>query len=317
MTSQRDDAPFKSGFVALVGRPNVGKSTLLNRLVGHKVAIISPKPQTTRRRILGVMGGPNYQVVLVDTPGFYPPAHRLGEKMLKSAQQEAREADLVLFLLDAQKPDTDADYRAARFLENMSREKAIPVLMVVNKIDLVRPEKRAALLRRVRGTPPDENAEQSAMPFPILVRAVSAHTGEGLEELVAAILERLAEGAAFFPPDQVTDQSLKLQIEELVREKVLEATRQEVPHSIHVEIEDLEERREGEMLYLRGFIYVEKDSQKGIVVGKGGERLKWIGTGARGEIELLVGKQVFLDLRVKVKEEWRRRDDLLRAWGYE
>lgn len=309
---------MKSGFVALVGRPNVGKSTLLNRLVGQKVAIISPKPQTTRRRILGVAEGPGYQMVLIDTPGFYPASHLLGEKMLKTAQQQAQEADTVVLLLDAWEPETDADLQAARFLEKVSRQEGIPVILVVNKIDLIPRENREMqeehlrdVYSKLRVTPSTDTT------FPAALHCISAATGEGVPGLLEDLVGRLTEGAQFFPSGQVTDQPLKLQMEELVREKVLEATRQEVPHSTHVELEDIEDRKEGELLYLRGFIYVEKESQKGIVVGKGASRLKWIGTQARQEIERLSGKKVFLDLRVKVKDDWRRREDLLRSWGYE
>lgn len=288
---------FKSGFVALVGKPNVGKSTLLNALVGSKVAITSPLPQTTRRRVLGVVHRPDFQLVLVDTPGLTQAQHELGRRMVGTAQSESRDADLVLFLADLTHPPTDHD-RAA--VELLGRTRA-PIMLVGNKLDKAkRPEEALELYRALK-----EFEE---------VVSVSAATGKNLPVLLKAVVKRLQEGPPYYPPDQVSDQNQRLLIEEVIREKVLLSLRQEVPHAVAVQVEEV---REGEPLYVAANLYVERDGQKRILIGKAGSMLKKIGQQAREELEALLGRRLFLELWVKVKADWRDRPDWLRSLGYE
>lgn len=294
---------FRSGFVALIGKPNVGKSTLLNRLVGTKVAITSPKPQTTRRRILGVRHGPDHQIVFVDTPGFHPAEHKLGERMLKSAQTEGSEADVVALVVEATHMPTDDDRRVVEFLKTVHA----PKLLVVNKTDLVKPKEE--MLPRIQAYS-DLGGFEEVFP-------VSAVQGDNLDPLVQALLEMLPEGDPFFPEDQVSDQNREILAEEIIREKVLMNTRQEVPHAVAVQLEEFRPGESPDTLYMRAVIFVEREGQKGILVGKGGAMLKKIGSLAREELEFLFGQKIFLDLWVKVKEDWRDRPDWLRALGYE
>lgn len=288
---------FKSGFVALVGKPNVGKSTLLNALVGTKVAITSPQPQTTRRRVLGVVHRKDFQIVLVDTPGLSQPQHELGKRMVGTAQSESRDADVVLFLGELTHPPTDQD-RAA--IELLGRVKA-PVFLVGSKLDKAkRPDEALELYKELR-------AFDEVIP-------ISAVTGKNLPQLLKLVTSRLVEGPPYYPEDQVTDQNQRLLIEEVVREKVLLNTRQEVPHAVAVQVEEL---REGEPLYAAVNLYVEREGQKRILIGKGGSVLKKIGSLAREELEQLLGKRIFLELWIKVKADWRDRPDWLRSLGYE
>ncbi len=285
---------FKSGFVALVGKPNVGKSTLLNALVGSKVAITSPQPQTTRRRMLGVVHRKDFQIVLVDTPGLSAPHTELGKRMVGAAQSESRDADVVLFLGEITHPPTDQD-RAA--IEMLGKVQA-PVFLVGSKLDKAkRPEEALELYKELRSF--DE------------VIPISALKGTNLPALLKAITDRLQEGPPYYPPDQVSDQNDRLLIEEVVREKVLLNTRQEVPHAVAVQVEEM---REG---YAAVNLYVEREGQKRILIGKGGSVLKKIGQLAREELELLLGRKLFLELWVKVKADWRDRPDWLRSLGYE
>ncbi|HXE73077.1 MAG TPA: GTPase Era [Candidatus Nitrosotenuis sp.] len=294
---------MKSGFVALLGRPNVGKSTLLNRLVGTRVAIVSPLPQTTRRRIVGVVHRPDLQIVFVDTPGFVRPRHALGEVMLERAQAEGREADLVLFMVDASCDPTAEDREVAEFLARAGR----PTLLVCNKADLVHPKEY--LLPRIQAYNSLGTFEEV---FP-----VSALTGDNVEALVEAVAARLPEGPPYFPEGVITDLDEQTLIEEIVREKVLMNARQEVPHAVAVQVEEMRPGQDGKTLYVRATVYVEKEGQKGILVGKGGRMLKEIGRLAREELEFRLGRPVFLDLWVKVKKDWRARADWVRALGYE
>lgn len=292
---------FQSGFVALVGKPNVGKSTLVNRLVGSKVAITSSKPQTTRQRMLGVFHGHDFQAVLVDTPGMMLPKSQLHKKMITAASHEAREADMVLWLAEMTHLPTEEDERVGRLLEDVARSR--PVWLVLTKMDRVKegvPEAYAALA-----------------PFVSGVYKLSAKTGEGVPDLLKDLVAALPEGPAFFPPDQVTEQNDKLWLAEVVREKVLSMTRQEIPHAVAVTVEELRPAEGGkEGLYGRAILYVEKDSQKRILVGKNGTLLKRVGTESRKELEAAWGRPLFLDLWVKVKEDWRDREDWLRLFGY-
>jgi GTP-binding protein Era len=293
---------FHSGFVALVGKPNVGKSTLVNRLVGRKVAITSKKPQTTRQRMLGIFHGSDFQAVLVDTPGMMLPKSQLHKKMISAASHEAREADMVLWLAEMTHLPTEEDVRVGRMLKDVA-ETGRPVWLVLTKMDKAR----------------DGVAEAYAQGFPEASRTfpLSAKTGAGVPDLLKEMVAVLPEGPAFFPPEQVTEQNDRLWLAEIVREKVLSMTRQEVPHAVAVTVEELRPAEGGgEGLYARAILYVEKDSQKRIVVGKNGAMLKRVGMETRKELEAQWGRSLYLDLWVKVKEDWRDREDWLRIFGY-
>ena len=293
---------YRSGFVALVGKPNVGKSTLVNQLVGRKVAITSSKPQTTRQRMLGVLHGENYQAVLVDTPGMMRPKTKLHHSMIGAATQEAKGADVVLWLVEATHMPTDEDKAVAEFVQSLAGER--PVWTVLTKRDKTK-----------QGVP---EACTALLPDSPEVFLLSAKTGEGVQRLVESLQEQLPEGPPYFPPDQVSEQNDKLWMAEVIREKVLLATRQEVPHAVAVTVEELREGKSGpDSRYGRAILYVERETQKRILIGKGGSLLKRIGAQSRKELEACWGTSVFLDLWVKVKEDWRERDDWLRYLGYE
>ena len=292
---------YRSGFVALVGKPNVGKSTLVNHLVGRKVAITSAKPQTTRQRMLGVLHGEDFQAVLVDTPGMMSPKSKLHRTMVGAATQEARSADVVLWLVEVTHTPTQEDEVVAKFVRGLAADR--PVWTVLTKRDKLRdgvPEACLALL------------PESSQVF-----TLSAKTGEGVRPLVEALKEVLPEGPPYFPVDQVSEQNDRLWMAEVIREKVLMSTRQEIPHSVCVTVEELREGKSGpESLYGRAILYVERDSQKRILIGKNGALLKKVGEKARKDLEAHWGKPIYLDLWVKVKEDWRDRDDWLRFLGY-
>lgn len=291
---------FRSGFVALIGRPNVGKSTLMNMLVGEKMAIISEKPQTTRNKIRGVLTGPDYQVVFIDTPGIHRPRHRLGERMVQVALRTLEEVDIVLFLADAAAGPGGGDEYVLKLLEGLDT----PVILVLNKSDQVERENEQKLLEHYR----------SLYPFAAAL-AVSALTGANREELLSMIVERLPQGPQYYPADMVTDQPERLIIAELIREKILSLTREEVPHAVAVEIVTVSKREGRDLVDVQANIYVERDSQKGIVIGKNGAVLREVGRQARLEIEALLGSQVFLELWVKVKPDWRNREGTWRDFG--
>ena len=290
----------QSGFVAVIGKPNVGKSTLVNTLVGEKVAIVSPKPQTTRRVIRGILTREDAQIIFVDTPGIHKPQHKLGRTMVDSALNVIDEVDVVVFLTDgARRPDAD-DARIGKLLNERCR---VPVLLALNKMDLLKPEDVQAVTE----------AHWALVKHADWMR-VSATRGTNLDKLLAQILARLPEGPELYPADQVTEQNLQAMSAELIREQVLLLTRQEIPYSIAVAIETWEERRD-DLTHIAATIYVERDSQKGIVIGAGGAMLKKIGQQARVEIEQWVGHKVFLELWVKVWEKWRERENRLRELG--
>lgn len=294
---------MKSGFVAVVGKPNVGKSTLINALVGRQVSIVTEKPQTTRRRILGVVHGEGHQIVLVDTPGLVKPRNALGRKMTRIIEAEGREADLVLLVVDMTGKPTAADREA------YARVAALPVprLLVANKIDRARKPAQAMPLLAAYG----ELGEFEEV-FPI-----SAAEGTNLELLRAALVARLPEGDPFFPEDMDTDLDTQTWIEEVIREQVLNRTRQEIPHSVAVKVEDMQPGDNPEVLMIRVHLFVERNSQKRILIGSKGALLKEVGQNARELIQEGLGRKVYLDLWVKVKEDWRDREDWLRALGYE
>lgn len=291
---------FRSGFGAVVGRPNTGKSTLVNELVGRKVAITSDKPQTTRSAVRGIVNWPEGQLVLVDTPGYHKPRTLLGERLNEVVRQAWSDVEVVLFVVDGSSGVGRGDARVAADLKRAAR----PTFCIVNKIDLMRPAEIAAAL----------SAVAAIGDFDQFV-PVSAKTGEGIGLLLDLMCDRLQEGPMYYPPGTNTDQPPPLFVAELIREKLLRRAREELPHSIAVVTEDYEEREDG-LLEISARIYVERDSQKGIVIGKGGETLKAAGTEAREEIELLFGRRVFLDLRVKVEKEWQRRPQALRRLGF-
>ncbi len=297
---------YRSGFVAVLGKPNVGKSTLINAFVGQKIAIISAKPQTTRRRLRGILTLPQAQIIFIDTPGIHFPKHKLGEYMVETATRALKDIDLALFMVDVSQPPTKEDEEIARllFLDPTRKEPPAPVILVLNKVDLLLPEKeethRAAYL-----------ALGEFQEWLLL----SATRGDNRERLLELIIEYLPLGPQYYPPDQVTDQEVRFMAAELVREQALEFLHQEVPHSVAVVVEEFQERRE-DLTYISATIYVEKASQKGIVLGQEGKTVKRIGTAARKEIEALLGKRVYLELWVKVSKKWRRDEGALRRLGY-
>jgi GTP-binding protein Era len=284
----------RSGIVAVAGRPNVGKSTLVNALCGGKVAIVSDKPQTTRRRIFGVANGDDWQLALADLPGFQRPRDPLTEHMQRTVDASFEDVDAVLLVLDAR----DRIGAGDRFIATRVFGLGVPVVIAVNKVDRLKPGHIAQQL---------ENAAKLGDFH--AVHPVSARTGDGVDALRDELVELLPEGPAYFPPEQRTDLSIQDQIAELVREKALALTRDEVPHAITVEVDELGDK------VARAIVYVETDSQKQIVVGGGGRMIKEIGVRARPEIEALLGHRVFLELQVKVKPRWRRDERLLERLG--
>jgi GTP-binding protein Era len=284
----------RSGIVAVAGRPNVGKSTLVNALVDGKVAIVSDKPQTTRRRIFGVAHGRNWQLVLADLPGFQRPRDPLTAHMQRTVDSSFEDVDAVLLVLDARERIGAGD----RFVAKRVFDLGVPVVIALNKVDRLKPGHIAQQL---------ENAARLGDFH--AVHPVSARTGDGIDALREELVELLREGPAYFPPEQRTDLSREDQAAELVREKALALTRDEVPHAISVEVDELSEK------VVRAIVYVETDSQKQIVIGGGGRMIKEIGTRARPEIEALLGHKVFLELHVKVKPRWRRDERLLERLG--
>ena len=285
---------MKSGFVAVAGRPNVGKSTLVNALVGGKVAIVSDKPQTTRRRIAGVVNGDGYQLVLVDLPGFQRPLDPMTERMQRTVDRAFEDVDAVLFVLSTRERIGAGD----RFIAQRVFSLGVPVVIGLNKVDRLKPGHVATQM----------DTASKLGDFHAL-HPVSAKTGDGIAELRDELVELLPEGPAYFPPEQRSDLSQEEEIGELIREKALALTREEVPHAISVEVEEVDEK------VVRASLYVETDSQKQIVVGKGGSLVKEVGVRARPEIEHLVGHPVFLELKVRVKPKWRRDEGLLERLG--
>jgi GTPase len=295
-----EEPVFRSGFVSVVGRPNVGKSTIVNALVGSKVAITSDKPQTTRSAIRGILDAPGAQAVLVDTPGYHKPRTALGERLNEVVREAWSDVDLAVFVVDGRAGIGRGDEKVAADLATAGRR----TLCVVNKIDLLGREGVVAGLV----------AASELGDFEEFV-PVSAREGEGIETLRRLVLEGLPEGPLYYPPGTRSDQPPPVFVAELVREKLLRRTQDELPHSIAVITEDYEERDDG-LLEIRANIFVERDSQKGIVIGKQGGTIKVVGTEAREEIETLFGRRVFLDLRVKVEKDWQRRPQSLHRLGF-
>ncbi len=291
---------YKSGFVSIIGRPNVGKSTFLNRIIGQKIAIMSDKPQTTRNKIQGVYTENDSQVVFIDTPGIHKPKHKLGDFMVKMAQTTLKEVDIVLFMVNA----TEGYGRGEEFIIEQLQETKQPVFLVINKIDQLHPEQLLELIDQYR----------KLYEFAEIV-PISALDGNNVEALIGAIKKYLPEGPQYYPDNQVTDHPERFIISELIREKVLHLTREEVPHSVAVVIDAIQ-KREGGAVYINATIVVERASQKGIIIGKQGKMLKEVGKRARFDIEALLGSKVFLEVWVKVQKDWRNKMSQIRDLGF-
>lgn len=292
----------RSGFVAVIGRPNVGKSTLMNAYLDDKIAIVSPKPQTTRIRQLGILTRPDAQIIFVDTPGIHDPRHKLGEFMVTVATQALADADLILFVVDLSMPPTDEDRQIAALLREHVPD--VPVLIAMNKLDLVPVEHLAENVASFQELCPDADWT-----------TCSATTGQGREDLLQRIICALPEGPRYYPPDQLSDLSLREIVAEMVREKALQHLQEEVPHAVAVVVSEFKERHEN-LTYIEATIFVERESQKAILIGKRGSMLRNIGKDARLEIEAFLGTKVYLELWVKVLKNWRKDEDAMRRLGY-
>ncbi len=291
---------FKSGFVAVVGRPNVGKSTLINALIGDKIVIVSDKAQTTRNRIICVYTDQEKQIVFMDTPGIHKPKHKLGEFMVTAAVDSLKEVEAVLFLVAANEKRGPGD----NFIIEQLQKVKVPVYLCINKIDTLTKEE---LLKVIV-------SYQDAYPFAGVI-PISALEKENLDVLLNELTSKLPEGPQYFPEDMITDQPERLLISDMIREKILLTTRDEVPHSIAVEVEEMKTRDDG-TTYIRATIFVERDSQKGIIIGNKGAMLKQLGAQSRLDIQRLLGTKVYLDLWVKVKKDWRNKSGMLSELGY-
>lgn len=289
---------YKSGFVALLGRPNVGKSTLLNNILGRKIAITTPKPQTTRNRITGILHRPDAQLILVDTPGIHKPENKLGKRMVKASQKAIGDVDILWHVVDVSRPPREED----EWVASACQRAGVPTWLIANKRDQVM------------------SWDERLGPYHALMDyaktfVISAQKELGLTELIDAAFAEMPEGDPFYPEDMVTDQSEDFYVAEIIREQVLAVTHDEVPHSLAVVV-DLREERKDNLMYVRATLYVERESQKRIVIGRGGQMLKTIGQAARESLQEYYGRQVFLDLWVKVKEHWRNEENWLRRLGY-
>ncbi|MGY3765172.1 GTPase Era [Vagococcus vulneris] len=291
---------FKSGFVAIVGRPNVGKSTLLNRIVAQKIAIMSDKAQTTRNKIQGVYTTDNAQLVFIDTPGIHKPKSKLGDFMVETAYSALREVDVVLFMVSADQPRGGGD----DFIIERLKKVDAPVYLVINKIDTVHPDKLLPII--------DDYRQQ--FDFTEII-PISATEGNNVPNLLNVLVDHMPEGPQYYPADMVTDHPEYFIVSELIREKVLQLTEQEIPHSVAVVTESMQ-RDPYDKVHIQATIIVERDSQKGIIIGKGGKMLKEIGTRSRKDIENLLGNKVFLELWVKVQKNWRDKRKDLQNFGY-
>jgi GTP-binding protein Era len=298
---QKDNNNFKSGFISIIGRPNVGKSTFLNRVVGQKIAIMSDKPQTTRNKVQGVVTSENSQLIFIDTPGIHKPKHKLGDFMVKSARNTLKEVDVIMFMVNANEPIGGGD----RFIIDLLQNTETPVFLVINKIDLVHPDDLLTTITSYTG----EYDFAEIVPL-------SALNGNNVERLMETLTNYLPEGPKYYPDDQVTDHPERFIISEFIREKVLHLTREEIPHSIAVVIEKIERDENRGLVDVAATIIVDRDSQKGIVIGKKGALLKEIGTKARHDIEMLLGSKVYLELWVKVQKDWRNKPGQLREFGF-
>ncbi|WP_333652176.1 GTPase Era [Dissulfurispira sp.] len=290
---------FRSGYVSLTGRPNVGKSTLLNTILGEKVAIVSPKPQTTRNRIIGVKTLPDAQIVFIDTPGIHKPKHKLGELMVKQAKESVKEVDVILFMVEPEEPGS-----GDKFIIDILKDMGKPVFLLINKVDTI---KKPLVL-------PVIEVYSKLYPFKEII-PISALAGDGIDALIKTIVNYLPEGPKYYPDDVLADQLERFMVSEIIREKIIQQTEDEIPYSVAIEINQWSEREDG-VVFIQANIYVEREGQKGIIIGKGGARLKTIGTNARLEIEKLLGTKVFLELWVKIKKDWRSSERILKELGF-
>ncbi|WP_010287960.1 GTPase Era [Kurthia massiliensis] len=292
---------FKSGFISIIGRPNVGKSTFLNRVIGQKIAIMSDKPQTTRNKVQGVLTQDDAQMIFIDTPGIHKPKHKLGEFMSKVSKNALREVDVIMFMVNAQQKLGAGD----KYVIEMLKGTKTPVFLIINKIDTIHPDEVWKIV----------DSYKEEYDFAEIV-PISALQGNNVDNLLTTLKKYLPEGPQYYPADQVTDHPERFIISELIREKALHLTRDEVPHSIAVEIEKIRRDEETGRVNVNATIIIERDSQKGIIIGKRGAMLKEIGTRARKDIENLLGSKVYLELWVKVQKDWRDRASQLRDYGY-
>ncbi len=293
---------MKSGFISLIGRPNAGKSTLLNQILDRKVAIVSDKPQTTRTRITGIFTDNDAQMVFIDTPGIHKPKHRLGQYMVEAAQSSIYDGDVIYYMVDASVPFGGGE----EYILNALKDVEAPVFLLLNKIDKMSPE---TIMRTIVQW---QARREFAEVFPL-----SAEKGDNVTELLATTKKYLMEGPNFYPEDVVTDQPERIVISELIREKILRFTEEEVPHSVAVAVEHMERDEKDDKLVVHAIIYIERNSQKGIIIGKQGEMMKRIGKAARRDIELLLDEKIYLKLWVKVKEKWRDREGVLHDLGFD
>lgn len=291
---------FKAGYVALIGRPNVGKSTLMNALLGQKLSIVTPKPQTTRHRVLGILSGNEYQVIFLDTPGLLIPRYKLQETMVKAARNAIEEADVLLFMIE---PEDKISQANRSILSELTQTKK-PVILAINKIDIMEKDKLLPII------------EYYSKKFDLAsIIPISAIKADGLDTLKQILIENLSEGFPFYPLETITDQPERFFVAEIIREKIFQKYGEEIPYSTTVTIEEFKEREKGKD-YVRAMIYVERDSQKGIIIGKQGAALKRVGQIAREDIEVFLGRSVYLELFVKVKEKWRQNEKVLKDLGY-
>ena len=293
---------MKSGFISLVGRPNVGKSTLMNHLIGEKIAIISNKPQTTRNKITSILTKEDFQCIFIDTPGIHKPKHKLGEYMVKAAENAMNEIDVVLMLIEPTEKVLEKDKYVIERLKNVKT----PVILVINKIDTIEKEKLLQVIDNYR----------QLYPFAEVV-PISAIKGQNTAELLKVIQQYLSEGPQYFPEDMVTDQPERQIVSEIIREKALHLLEDEIPHGIAVEVTAMKKRENKNLVDVQATIYCEKESHKGIVIGKQGSMLKKIGSRSRTDVERLLGSPIYLQLWVKVKKDWRDSDFLLKNFGYD
>ncbi|MFE8703203.1 GTPase Era [Cytobacillus sp. FJAT-54145] len=300
----REDAnkqSHKSGFISIIGRPNVGKSTFLNRVIGQKIAIMSDKPQTTRNKVQGVLTTDDAQLVFIDTPGIHKPKHKLGDFMMKVAQNTLKEVDLILFMVNAE----EGYGRGEEFILEKFQTVKTPIFLVINKIDQLHPDKLLPLI----------DSYKEKYDFAEVI-PISALEGNNVENLLETIKKYIPEGPQYYPADQVTDHPERFIVSELIREKALHLTREEIPHSLAVVIEKMERLEDKDVIHVMATVIVERDSQKGIIIGKQGGMLKEIGKRARIDIENLLGSKVFLELWVKVQKDWRNKMTQLRDFGF-
>lgn len=291
---------FRSGYVSIIGRPNVGKSTLLNSILGEKVAIVTTKPQTTRNRIIGIKTLPNAQIIFIDTPGIHKPRHKLGEAMVKTALEALNEVDIILFMVEPHSPEKE-DLSVIEMLKKVRS----PVFLLINKIDTIKKTDLLPLIDHFKNL----YSFQEIIPL-------SALKQDGMSMLMKRIYDSMPSGPKYYPDEFITDQLERFMVSEIIRERVMEMTEEEVPYSVAVEITEWKEREDG-LIVISGNIYVEREGQKGIIIGKRGAMLKSIGSAARIDIERLLNTKVFLELWVKVKKDWRNNKTTLRELGYQ